>query len=112
MKAPQSKNTACNICGKTKARARMMPAAIVRNAVAEQIKRSYPDWKPEGYICLTDMNQFRMEYIQNLLESEKGELTTWTMRSWRVFSATKRFPAMSMTSSKKIRPWAKKWPMG
>ena len=76
MKASQSKNMACNICGKTKARSRMMPAALVRNAVAEQIKTSYPDWKPEGYICLSDLNRFRMQYIQNLLESEKGELTT------------------------------------
>jgi len=65
----------CNICGKTKARSRMMPAALVRNAVAEQIKISNPDWKPEGYICLSDLNQFRMQYIQNLLQSEKGELT-------------------------------------
>jgi len=52
-----------------------MPAALVRSALAEQIKTSYPDWKPEGYICLSDLNRFRMNYIQNLLESEKGELT-------------------------------------
>ena len=76
MKASQSKNSVCNICGKTKARSMMMPAALVRNAVVEQIKSSYPDWKPEGYICLGDLNRFRMKYIQNLLESEKGELTT------------------------------------
>jgi uncharacterized membrane protein len=75
MKASQSKNIVCNICGKTKARSMMMPAALVRNAVAEQIKISYPDWKPEGYVCLGDLNGFRMKYIQNLLESEKGELT-------------------------------------
>jgi len=76
MKASQSKNMACNICGKSNARSQMMPAALVRNAVAEQIKRSYPDWKPEGYICRSDLNQFRMKYIQSLLESEKGELTS------------------------------------
>ena len=76
MNAPQSKNMACNICGKSKARSRMMPAALVRSPVVEQIKISNPDWKPEGYICLSDLNQFRMQYIQNLLESEKGELTT------------------------------------
>ena len=75
MKASQSKNMVCNICGKTKARSMMMPAALVRSALAEQIKAAYPDWKPEGYICLSDLNQFRMKYIQNLLESEKGELT-------------------------------------
>jgi uncharacterized membrane protein len=76
MKASQTKNMACNICGKTKARSMMMPAALVRNAVADQIKASYPDWKPEGYICISDLNRFRLKYIQNLLESEKGELTT------------------------------------
>lgn len=52
-----------------------MPAELIRSALAEQIKTSYPDWKPEGYICLGDLNRFRMKYIQNVLESEKGELT-------------------------------------
>jgi uncharacterized membrane protein len=65
----------CNICGKTKSRSMMMPAALVRSAVVEQIRTAHPDWKPEGYICLSDLNGFRMQYIQNLLESEKGELT-------------------------------------
>jgi len=54
----------------------MMPAALVRGSIVEQIKASYPDWKPEGYICIGDLNRFRMKYIQNLLETEKGELTT------------------------------------
>ena len=76
MRATQSKSVACNICGKTKARSMMMPAALVRSAVAERIKTAYPDWRREGYICLSDLNQFRMQYIQSLLESEKGELTT------------------------------------
>jgi uncharacterized membrane protein len=75
MKTSQSKNRVCNICGKTKARSMMMPAELIRSALAEQIKTSYPDWKPEGYICLGDLNRFRMKYIQNVLESEKGELT-------------------------------------
>jgi uncharacterized membrane protein len=75
MKAAQIKDMVCNVCGKTKTRSMMMPAALVRSALAEQIKAAYPDWKPEGYICLSDLNQFRMKYIQNLLESEKGELT-------------------------------------
>jgi len=76
MIAPQSKKTFCNICGKTKSSSMMMPAALVRNGIAEKIKSAYPDWKTEGYVCLSDLNQFRMQYIQGLLESEKGELTT------------------------------------
>ena len=53
----------------------MMPAALVRSAIADQIKKVNPDWKPDGFICMTDLNRFRGDYIQNLLESEKGELT-------------------------------------
>ncbi|MGD8386691.1 MAG: DUF1003 domain-containing protein [Desulfobacteraceae bacterium] len=75
MKTSRLKNAACTICGKTKSRSLMMPAALVRSAIAEQIKISYPDWKPEGYICIDDLNRFRMKYIQDLLETEKGELT-------------------------------------
>ena len=75
MKNSPSKNMVCNICGKTKARSMLMPAALVRSAVVEQIQAAHPDWKSEGYICLSDLNGFRMQYIQNLLESEKGELT-------------------------------------
>ena len=76
MKSSQPKNLVCSICGKTKARSMVMPSALVRSAVAEQIRTAYPDWRREGYICLSDLNRFRMQYIQGLLESEKGELTT------------------------------------
>jgi uncharacterized membrane protein len=76
MKSTQPKIMVCSICKKPKPKARMMPSALVRSAVAEQIVAAYPDWKPDGYICLNDLNRFRMNYIQNLLESEKGELTT------------------------------------
>jgi len=76
MKSSQPNNMICSICGKSKARSMVMPSALVRSAVAEQIRATYPDWKREGYICLSDLNRFRMQYIQSLLESEKGELTT------------------------------------
>ena len=76
MKTSPLKTMECNICGKTKSGSLMMPAALVRGSIVEQIRASYPDWKPEGYVCIDDINQFRMRYIQNLLVAEKGELTT------------------------------------
>jgi len=53
----------------------MMPAALVRSVIVEQIKKEYPDWKSDGYICNADLNRFRSTYLQNLLEAEKGELS-------------------------------------
>jgi uncharacterized membrane protein len=66
--------TVCRLCGKSEAQ--LLPAVLVRPSIAEEIKKQYPDWKPEGYICLTDLNRFRSNYIQGLLESEKGELSS------------------------------------
>jgi len=62
----------CRLCGKSEPQ--MLPAALVRPILVEEIKKQYPDWMPEGYICHSDLNRFRSEYIQGLLESEKGEL--------------------------------------
>ncbi len=76
MKQSQIQNMTCRICGKTKAQSMMMPAALIRNAITDQIRKEHPDWSAEGYICIADLNRFRMQYIQNLLESEKGELTS------------------------------------
>jgi uncharacterized membrane protein len=64
----------CQLCGKSELQ--MLPAVFVRLAIAQEIKKHYPDWKSEGYICQTDLNHFRFEYIQDLLESEKGELSS------------------------------------
>jgi len=66
--------TVCRLCGKSETQ--LLPAALVRPTIVEEIKKQYPDWKPKGYICLTDLNRFRSNYIQGLLESEKGELST------------------------------------
>lgn len=64
----------CRLCGKSEPQ--MLPAAFVRAPIVEEIKKQFPDWKPEGFICQADLNRFRFEYIQDLLESEKGELSS------------------------------------
>jgi uncharacterized membrane protein len=75
MKSFHQLSLSCRVCGKTKSRSRMIPAVLVRNAIADQIRMELPDWSAEGYICAADLNRFRMQYIENLLESEKGELS-------------------------------------
>ena len=71
----QASHPVCQICGKAKRIAEMIPAALVRDAIVAQIRESHPDWSSDGYICRTDLNQFRTAYIQSLLEQEKGELS-------------------------------------
>lgn len=66
----------CQICGKTRNQVRLMPAAVVRSSLAKTIARAYPAWLPDGFICSTDLNRFRSEYVQTLLQDERGDLTS------------------------------------
>lgn len=53
----------------------MIPAELIREAIVAQIRPNHPDWSAGGYICRTDLNQFRAAAIRSLLEQEKGELS-------------------------------------
>jgi uncharacterized membrane protein len=54
----------------------MMAGALIRDAIAHVIKAEHSDWSAEGFICRTDLSHYRNKYIQDLLESEKGELSS------------------------------------
>ena len=63
----------CQVCNQAKAA--MVPAALLRPKILAEIEKAYPGFSTQGYICADDMNRFRFQYVQNLLTSEKGELT-------------------------------------
>jgi uncharacterized membrane protein len=63
----------CIVCGKT---GDLLAAAVIREAVAEKIRHRFPDWTADSFICRADLAPFRNEYVQSILESEKGELTS------------------------------------
>src|SRR5919106_4520174 len=66
----------CQICGKPQSRSELVPAALVRPPLVERIRSACPSWSPEGFICRDDLNRFRGEYVQLLLEDERGELSS------------------------------------
>ena len=53
----------------------LVPAPLVRPAIAELIKQQYPDWSEGSFICREDLDLFRAEYVQNAIAAEKGELS-------------------------------------
>jgi uncharacterized membrane protein len=75
MTRKQQEDVVCQICGKRKQRNEVIPAELVREAVAGLIRKTHPDWSPGGFICISDLNRFREEYVRDVLESGKGELT-------------------------------------
>ena len=69
---PQAKK--CRICGQSKPG--MVPVALVRPVIFAEIQKNVPDISPEDYLCIDDLNRFRFNYVQGLLASEKGDLTS------------------------------------
>jgi uncharacterized membrane protein len=69
----QQETVLCQICGKQKKLSEVRPAALVREALIEIIKKTHPDWSPDGFICIPDLNKFREEYVEEVLAKGKGE---------------------------------------
>ncbi len=76
----------CQICGEEKAPGEVVPAYSVRSSVVDIIRRDHPEWSDQGYICLSDLNHYRAQYVEELLEKEKGEVS---ILEERVISAMK-----------------------
>jgi uncharacterized membrane protein len=66
----------CQICGRSKNRSELVPAAMVRAPLVERIRSAFPSWSQDGFICHDDLNRFRGEYVQALMEAEKGDLSS------------------------------------
>lgn len=46
----------------------------IREGIRSMILKEYPDFPSEGYISLTELNQYRRKYLAFLIVQEKGEL--------------------------------------
>ena len=75
MPTEPSNRFTCQICKKELKPGEVMPGELVREPIAEMIRRSHPDWSPGGFICIQDLKRFRMDYVQSALEQERGELS-------------------------------------
>jgi uncharacterized membrane protein len=69
-------HSVCQICKTDADSAVMIPLALVRPAVVNEIRKDHPDLTVDGFICKDDLNRYRIRYVQSLLSSEQGEITT------------------------------------
>lgn len=65
----------CVACGRSFRRGQLVPAAVIRPSLAEAIAQALPAWQQDSLICHTDLNRFRGNYVQRLLEREMGDLS-------------------------------------
>ncbi|MDO9537264.1 MAG: DUF1003 domain-containing protein [Thermoplasmata archaeon] len=76
MARKQEETVLCQICGKQKRASVSVHGELVRPSIVSHIIRIHPDWSPSGYICFTDLNAFRGQYVRSILEEERGELSS------------------------------------
>ena len=75
MENDTEKTVNCQVCKQEKTMDEVRYGELVRPSIVETIRKRYPDWSDSGYICLDDLNQFRAEYVEDVLEEDKGELS-------------------------------------
>ena len=74
--AEDEETVRCRICGQDKRSGDAVPSGSVPEPIAEIIRKEYPAWSREGFICNADLNRFRARYVREILEIEKNELLT------------------------------------
>lgn len=75
MKKNNHKFFECPVCKEQRQYNEQMHGELVRNPVVEIIQKKHPEWTKENLICLYCLNKYRAEYVEYVLETEKGELS-------------------------------------
>jgi uncharacterized membrane protein len=70
-----NKIVTCQICKKSKHLKEVLPADMIRLPMVNLIKESRTEWDENGFICKTDLNEFREQYVKKIFDDEKGELS-------------------------------------
>lgn len=66
----------CAVCGKSFALKNLVPGGAVRDVIAAEIAHDHPSWSAQSFICHPDLAKYRIDYVNSLLVSERGELTS------------------------------------
>lgn len=65
----------CPICQQLRRPAEVLHGEFVHGPVLELVRQKHPEWSADKPICLACLNHFRAEYVEDVLEREKGELS-------------------------------------
>lgn len=76
MSRASDKKATCQYCGKPFSSNELFPAGMIRPAIAELIVKLNPEWSSDGFICHSDLNHFRTQYVEQMLAIERGELSS------------------------------------
>jgi len=65
----------CQVCKNHKRKTELIPLEIIDDQLLDFIKEKFPECSEGGYICKTDLKNIRLQYVEEVLKKQKGELT-------------------------------------
>jgi hypothetical protein len=74
----------CQVFGKEKPFAESMPAEMARDSLVRIVRRDFPEWMPDGYICRDDLDVYRARLVSEVLEggvAEAGSIDAMVAKS-------------------------------
>jgi len=66
----------CAVCNKNFKSHEIIHADVIREGIYELLEKDIPNWNKSSEICIKDLHFYQNRYIHNMLESQKGELST------------------------------------
>jgi uncharacterized membrane protein len=76
MGSTRSATLTCSICGQTRGAGQMIHGEVVHGGVLEMVQERHPEWDPRSIICVACLRRMQADYVQALIEKERGETTT------------------------------------
>jgi len=65
----------CTVCGNERPSRSAVHGEMVRPAIAALISREHPAWSVADQVCVQCLDRYRSEYVEDVLETGKGELS-------------------------------------
>ena len=65
----------CQMCKENKNKEELIPLKLLDTQLLEFIKEKFPYCSEQGSICRSDLKKVRIQYVDEVLKKEKGELS-------------------------------------
>ena len=76
MKTQSDAQAPCAHCGKLLSKRTLVSASAIGEGVSALILRDHENWSNDSYLCRPDLNIYRSKYVHEMLQSEKGEVSS------------------------------------
>jgi uncharacterized membrane protein len=75
-KHPHPPEVTCVVCKKKFAASRTTPVVLIRPSLLERLRVDIPDLSADDRICDEDIGRYRSRYVAELLQRERGDLSS------------------------------------